>query len=241
MSQQQERATRELLARAHSPDSVERIYTNKIQHRTLYLRPTSPPPATVNARAERRRARQKVRDRQKQKPAPLSSRERRRLGLHDIPKDGQKYELYEPLNKLWTGYIREILAGDVFVGGANAAAKLASAEFHGANVEVVRSKCPSRVGIAGIVLRDRKFVMEIITKKKGVKVVPKEGTMFRFAVDVPSETNSTTETESKATRDNDSAEGLENPFVFDLLGDQMMVKSADRANRKFKSHFLENV
>lgn len=243
MSQQQQRATRDLLARAHSPDSVERIYSNKIQHRTLLLRSSSPPPATVNARAERRRIRQQARDRRKQKPAPLSSRERRRLGLHDIPKDGQKYELYEPLNKLWTGYIREILGSDVFVGGTNAAAKLVSAEFHGANVEVVRSRCPSRVGISGIVLRDRKFVMEIITKKKGVKVVPKEGTMFRFAVDVPSEGKQEDAEMTDAKEGNDKSEPkpLANPFVFDMLGDQMMVKSADRANKKFKSHFLENI
>lgn len=233
--QQQQRATRDLLARAHSPDSVERIYTNKIQHRTLLLRPSSPPPATVNARANRRRVRQQARDRRKQKPAPLSSRERRKLGLHDIPKADQKYELYEPLNKLWTGYAREILGADVFVGGPNAAAKLASAEFHGANVEVVRSRCPSRVGIVGIVLRDRKFVMEVITKKRGVKVVPKEGTVFRFAVEVPCEAK------LEESDDKEAAQRLAQPFIFDMLGDQMMVKSADRANRKFKSHFLENI
>lgn len=127
--------------------------------------------------------------------------------------------------------MHEILGGDVYVGGANAAAKLASAEFHGANVEVVRSKCPSRVGIIGIVLRDRKFVMEIVTKKRGVKVVPKEGTMFRFTLDVPS----TTDTDAKE----DSTPS--NSFIFDLLGDQMMVKSADRANRKFKTHFLKDI
>lgn len=236
MSQQQQRATRDLLARAHSPDSVERIYTNKIQHRTLLLRPSSPPPAAVNARANRRKARQQAKEKRKQKPAPLSSRERRRLGLHEIPKRDQKYELYEPLNKLWTGYMHEILGSDVFIGGPNAAAKLVSAEFHGANVEVVRSRCPSRVGIVGIVLRDRKFVMEIITKKRGVKVVPKEGTMFRFAVDVSSKPEAEESDKKDVMQQQES-----NPFVFDVLGDQMMVKSADRANRKFKNHFLENI
>jgi ribonuclease P protein subunit POP4 len=206
--------TKDLLARAHSPDTVERIYGDKIQHRTLHLRPSSPPPAAVNARAARRRARQQAKEKRKQKPAPLSSRQRRQLGVHDIPRDAQKYELYEPLHTLWTGYMKEILGGDVHVGGPNAAAKLASAEYHGAHVEVVRSACPSRVGISGIVLRDRKFVLEIITKSKGVKVVPKEGTTFRFAVE---------------------------EFVFDVLGNQVMVKSADRANRRFKNHFIEEI
>lgn len=216
--------TRDLLARAHSPDSVNRIYGDKIQHRTLHLRPSSPPPQVSNAREARRRARQQAKNRKKLKPKPLSSRERRGLGLYDIPKDGQKYEIYEPLNKLWHEYIREILGKEINTGGQSAAAKLASAEFHGAGVEVVRSHCPGRVGIAGIVVRDRKFVVEIITKKRGLKIVPKEGTTFRISVPV-------------------SAEGGEDgqAFVFDLLGDQVMLRSVDRASRKFKAHFLDGL
>lgn len=228
MSNPGKQATRDLLARAHSPDTVERIYTEKIQHRTLHLRPSSPPPAAASAREARKKKRQQEKSRKKQRPAPLSARERRRLGLHDVPREGLKYETYEPLSKLWTGYMREILGGDVHVGGPNAAAKLASGEFHGAQVEVVRSRCPGRVGIAGIVVRDRKFVMEIITRKRGVKIVPKEGTTFRILVGVPAP-----EAEVSGPADK--------TFVFDILGDQLMQRSADRANRKFKAHFLKNL
>ncbi|KAF7554902.1 hypothetical protein G7046_g6686 [Stylonectria norvegica] len=220
-----QKATQDLLARAHSPDSVKRIYSEKIQHRTLLLRPSSPPRSTTNTRIARRKAREEKKARQRKKPKPLSSRERRKLGLYDIPKEGQKYDIYEPLNRLWLGYIREILGNDVYLGGAGAAAKLASAEFHGAAVEVVRSRCPGRVGIQGIVVRDRKFVVEVVTEKRGLKMVPKEGTTFR--VKVPAE--DTAATEEKKT------------FVFDVLGDQMMLRAADRANRKFKSHFLPNL
>lgn len=229
MSNQAQKATRDLLARAHSPDSVERIYSEKIQHRTLHLRPSSPPPAAANARASRRRKREQEKAKRKQKPAPLSARERRRLGLDDIPRDGQKYHIYEPLNNLWMGYMRELLGGDVHVGGPGAAAKLASAEFHGALVEVVRSRCPDRVGIAGIVVRDRKFAMEVVTKKRGVKIVPKEGTTFRVRVEM--------ESAGESLPAGSSSDG----FVFDILGDQMMVRSADRATRKFKSHFLKDL
>lgn len=217
--------TRDLLAKAHPPESVERIFTEKIEHRTLHLRPSSPPPSVTNARAARRKKRQTAKAKAKQKPAPLSARERRKLGLHDIPREGQKYEIYEPLNKLWQGYICEILGGDVFAGGPGAAAKLSSAEFHGAKVEVVRSHCPSRVGIAGIVVRDRKYVMEVITKKKGVKMVPKEGTTFRVEVEIPAE----------------GQEPAVKTFLFDLLGDQLMLRSADRSNRRFKGHFLKDL
>lgn len=129
------------------------------------------------------------------------------------------------MNALWMGYAREILGGDVFVGGPGAAARLSSAEFHGARIEVVRSHCPGRVGIAGIVVRDRKYVMEVITKRNAVKMVPKEGTTFRVEVQVPTE----------------GQEGAVKTFVFDVLGDQLMLRSADRSNRKFKAHFLKDL
>ncbi|KAH8168553.1 ribonuclease P protein subunit p29 [Sarocladium implicatum] len=233
MSADAQQATRNLLARAHSPDSVERIFTDKIQYRTLQLRPSSPPPHISNAREARRRARQAAKDRKKLKPKPLSSRERRKLGLHDIPREGHKYEIYEPLNRLWQGYIREILGNEILTGGQGAAAKLSSAEFHGAAVEVVRSHCPVRVGISGIVVRDRKFVLEIITKKRGLKVVPKEGTTFRVVVPVSSEPAS--------PEDKDQPDQRQQALEFDILGDQLMLRSVDRANRKFKSHFLESL
>lgn len=218
-----QQATRDLLARAHSPASVDRIYSTKIQHRTLHLRPTSPPPTVVNARAARRKARQQAKSTKRLRPKPLSSRERRKLGLDDIPRGGLKYETYESLNNLWMGYMREVLASDIHTGGPAAAAKLASAEFHGARVKVVRSRCPGRVGIQGIVLRDRKFVFEIITRRRGVKIVPKEGTTFRVAV--------TTNGGAAAAKE----------FAFEVLGNQLMLRSADRANKKFKAHFLKDL
>ncbi|KAL7944306.1 RNase P/MRP, p29 subunit [Trichoderma barbatum] len=222
---EQIKVTQNLLSRAHSPDSANRIYSDKIQYRSLQLKPTSPPPAALNARAARQRARLQGKLRGKQRPKPLSARERRQLGLYDIPKDGQKYEIYEGLNKLWMGYALEILGNDIYTGGPLAAAKLASAEFHGAEAEVVRSRCPGRVGIKGIIVRDRKFVVELITRKRGLKVIPKEGTTFRVQVSAPQQADDATDKR----------------FAFEVLGDQMMLRSADRANRKFKSHFLKHV
>lgn len=219
--------TQALLARAHSPDSASRIFNDKIQHRGLHLRPTSPPPSVLNARAARRRARESAKARSKVSPKPLSSRERRRLGLDDVSRDGHSYQVYEPLHRLWLGYAREILGSDVHAGVPGAAAKLASAEFHGALVEVVRSRCPGRVGIKGIVVRDRKFVMEIMTKKRGLKIVPKQGTTFR--IEVPADDAS--QHEGRQTT----------PFAFEVLGDQLMLRSADRANKKFKAHFLPDL
>lgn len=222
--------THQLLSRAHSPDSTNRIFADKIQHRPLFLKPTSPPPSS-NARDARRRIRAEKRQRAKAlKPKPLSARQRRKLRLYDIPKDGQKYAVFEPLNQLWLGYVHEVLGGELYSGGQGAAAKLSAADFHGAEVEVSRSGCPSRVGIRGIVIKDTRFVFEIITAKNQIKTVPKEGTVFRINVPPPRE-----EVQGNATAQN------RKPFTFEIHGDQFQYRSADRANKKFKPHYLENL
>ena len=117
------------------------------------------------------------------------------------------------------------------------AARLCSADFHGAEVEVVRSRCVGRVGIRGVVVLDSKYVFEIVTKGDSVKVVPKEHTVFRFAVPRP------------VGRDGKGEEGMAEgesevkgkDLVFELHGDQFEYRAADRANRKFKSHFLSDL
>ncbi|KAI1822279.1 RNase P/MRP, p29 subunit [Xylaria intraflava] len=212
----------ELLRRAHSPDSANRIYTDKIQHRPLFLKPSSPPPS--NARAARRKARAEKKQRAKAlKPRPLSARERRKLQLHQLPTQGRKYAIFEPLNNLWVGYIREILGSELYSGGQAAAAKLSAADFHGAEIEVSRSRCPSRVGVRGIVVKDSRFAFEIVTAKDQVKTLPKEATMFRIRVPAP-----------------EASEG-QKPFCFEIHGDQLQYRSSDRANKKFKSHFLKEL
>ncbi|KAI8317084.1 hypothetical protein K4K59_011891 [Colletotrichum sp. SAR11_240] len=224
--------TQALLARAHSPDTANRIFTDKIQYRPLYLRPSSPPPS--NPRSARRKAREEAKRKQKLKPKPLSARDRRRRSLHDVPRDGQKYAVFEPLHRLWLGYIEEILGSEVYGGGSGAAAKLTAAEFHGAEVEVSRSSCPSRVGIKGIVIKDSKFSFEVITRKNEMKIVPKEGTWFKVEIPVK-------EPSPSADADAPAEEGTRRRFVFEVLGDQFLMRGADRANKKFKNHYLKNI
>lgn len=238
MAAKQVPVTQALLARAHSPDSANRLFTDKIQHRTLHLRPSSPPPS--NDRDARRRARKKQAEERKKalKPKPLSARQRRKLGLYEVPKEGQKYAIYEPLHSLWVGYIREILGNEIYTGGQGAAAKLASADFHGAEVEVVRSGCVSRVGMKGIVIKDSRFVLEIITPKNRIKTVPKEGTIFR--IEVPAKDSE----EKGATGDEEQQkQGQQGSgkFVFELHGEQFRYRPADRATKKFKTHFLKKL
>lgn len=228
-----------LLARAHEPDEANRIFTEKIQQRPLFLSASSPPPA--NARAARRRAQEKKKQQRKKalKPKPLSATQRRKLGLYDVPRAAQKHVLFEPLHQLWLGYIHEILGNEVYTGGEGAAAKLASADFHGAGVEVVRSGCVSRVGIKGIVVKDSKFAFEVVTRRDQVKLVPKEGTVFRFEVPVPVPGVKAGEGEKEREG---PVQGGETPkMVFEIHGEQFQFRSADRASRKFRSHFSKKL
>lgn len=55
------------------------------------------------------------------------------------------------------------------VTAQSAGSKLASADFHGSEVVVVRSRCVGMVGFKGIVVRDTKFTFQIITKKNELK------------------------------------------------------------------------
>lgn len=96
------------------------------------------------------------------------------MGVYDIPKSEQKYEIYRKLNELWVEYMQDILGlvdkegkgrqqRQVSVAGHGNL--LATADYHGALLEVVRSKCVDRVGVKGIVVRDTKFTFVVITEK----------------------------------------------------------------------------
>ena len=160
----------ELLARAHSPTIASTIFTDKVLHKPLNLRATSPDPTSQDARAQRRRQRLRKKEHalRRQKPKPLSAKEKRNLGIYDIPKISQKYNIYEPLHSLWVGYMWEILGlkegQRSYLTAQSVGSKLASADFHGAELEVVRSKCVGRVGCRGIVVRDTKYTFQVITK-----------------------------------------------------------------------------
>nr|OQO25262.1 hypothetical protein B0A51_07043 [Rachicladosporium sp. CCFEE 5018] len=214
-----------LLQRAHSPDTASTLYRDKIKLRPLLLRPSSPDP-TQNARSARQHTRL-VKQRalhRSNKPRPLSAKQKRSLCIYDIPKSQQKYSIYEPIHVMWCAYMRDILGladgKRSHIEAQDAGPFLASADYHGAIVEVVRSRCASRVGMKGVVVRDTKFTFEIVTRRDEVKVLPKEHSVFR--VEVPFE--------------NKEGDEKRKPLVFEVLGEQFQQRATDRANRKFRWH-----
>ena len=161
----------ELLSRAFSPETAESIFTERVRKRPLLLRPTIND--VSDGREARRRARAESRASHAKalpKPKPLTAREIRASNIYKIPAEARKYEIYKPLHTLWQGYIQEVLGGASSLPiNATTAGRLCSADFHGAEVEVVRSRCVGRVGLKGIVLKDTKFTFEIITSADIIK------------------------------------------------------------------------
>ncbi len=249
-----------LLCKAHPPERASAIFTEKVLHKPLYLRPTSPDPGSQDARAKRRLQRLRKREKlqRRQKPKALSAKEKRIIGVYEIPKEAQKYEIYVPLHQMWLGYIREILGmkeGErAYVTAQSAGSKLASADFHGSEVVVVRSRCVGLVGLKGIVVRDTKFTFQVVTEKNEMKskflymygrfecltsslAVPKKHTVFLFEVPQPG-VKAVYPEEITEVRQMEQDPSKPQNLVFELHGSQFENRATDRATKKFKQRHM---
>ena len=113
----------------------------------------------------------------------VSSRLTREARLHHIPKEEQKYAHFLPLHSLWEQYIRS-----TFKSGSNelsirADERLLKIDFHGALFTVINSKCPSLIGLRGIVAKETKLMFQLVTECDELKTVPKKNSIFMMEVD----------------------------------------------------------
>lgn len=140
---------------------------------------------------------------------------------------------------MWCGYVREILGLNdgrrTYVDAMSAGPLLVSADYHGALVEVTRSRCVSRVGMKGIVVKDTKFTFEIVTRRDELKVMPKEHTVFRFEVPFEDEQQRVEAGAEVAGVQGEDVKGRR-PLVFEIHGSQFESRAPDRANKKFRLH-----
>lgn len=155
-------------------------------------------------------ARSNKKDKTKNKKAKgLNARQKRAMKIFDIKPEHQKYELFLPLHELWKQYIIDLCNGlaptcnPQFVQG-----KLLKADFHGAIIKVVRSKCSSYVGLTGILVQEFKHVFKIITKEDKLKVIPKRKSVFEVEI---------------------------NGFVSHIYGSRFEQRASERSVKKFKS------
>nr|SVE76105.1 EOG090X0GV5 [Daphnia hispanica] len=141
----------------------------------------------------------------------LTSIEKRRLGLHKLPKTGIKYKACAPLHQLWVEYMENFLELEQSAGGANKDIlyqRIAKADYHGCLLMVTRSKCPSYIGAKGIVVLETKNTFQIICEDDQLKIIPKRDSVFTFTI---------------------------SKWTFTLFGNHMNIRPSERAARKFKS------
>lgn len=76
-----------------------------------------------------------------------------------------------PLNTIWLDYMRNLLGVKSFNKIPNnplesnwetVNQKIMKADYHGAKIFVIRSKCPSLIGVNGIILQDTKNTFRLI-------------------------------------------------------------------------------
>lgn len=146
--------------------------------------------------------------RKKKRRKGLSAKQKRQLRLFEIKPEQQRYNLFLPLHDLWKQYIRDLCNGlRPDAQPQMIQTKLLKADLHGALVTVKKSKCPSYVGLSGIVLQEMKHVFKIITKDDKLKVIPKFNTVFSVEVD---------------------------GFISYIYGSKFQFRSSERSAKKFK-------
>ncbi|XP_068385052.1 ribonuclease P protein subunit p29 isoform X2 [Eschrichtius robustus] len=119
----------------------------------------------------------------KKKSKGLSAKQRRELRLFDInPEQQRQPQMIQ--------------------------AKLLKADLHGAIVSVTKSKCPSYVGVTGILLQETKHIFKIITKEDRLKVIPKLNCVFTVEID---------------------------GFISYIYGSKFQLRSSERSAKKFKA------
>ncbi|XP_057198316.1 ribonuclease P protein subunit p29 [Triplophysa rosa] len=144
----------------------------------------------------------------KKKAKGLNAKERRRLKIFQLKPEHQKYELFLPLHELWKQYIVDLCNGLKPASNPQMIQqKLLKADFHGAVLTVVRSKCPSYVGLTGILVQELKHIFKIITKEDKLKVIPKRNSVFSVEI---------------------------GDFVTHIYGSKFELRSSERSAKKFK-------
>ncbi|XP_076449003.1 ribonuclease P protein subunit p29-like isoform X1 [Babylonia areolata] len=140
----------------------------------------------------------------------LTNRERKETKPFKIPKDNQSYSQQLVLHEAWKQYMEELIPSSRLnsPGEMQAASqKILRAELQGSILTVQRSKCPSLVGVWGIVLQETRHTFVFLTPQDAVKCVPKVNSVFTMEW---------------------------GGCVFTIHGNHFRVKAAERSSRKFK-------
>ncbi|KAJ7726819.1 Rof/RNase P-like protein [Mycena maculata] len=171
----------------------------------------------------------------------------RGMGLWGFDESQAQFALFLPLHHLWLGYMSELLhlpqpgGAPRALSGAAIHPKLLKADFHGSIISVHQTKNTAILGISGIVIHETEATFKVVTKENRLKVLPKQNSIFTFAVPVQSILPATHDTDSPLPLPSPEANEelktvLDGPHaLLQLHGNQFCFRAADRAGRKFKA------
>ncbi|KAI0293511.1 Rof/RNase P-like protein [Multifurca ochricompacta] len=134
----------------------------------------------------------------------MGRKEAAERGLWRLRDEETRWDLFVPLHRLWLGYMSELLGlaippssssqpststststttmRTMMPQAAGMHAKLLKADFHGSIMTVRRSKNATLVGASGIVIQETENTFKVVTRNDKLKVLPKQGSIFSFAV-----------------------------------------------------------
>jgi ribonuclease P protein subunit POP4 len=120
---------------------------------------------------------------------------------------------------LWNSYVSEIVGtgGRGYSSSMNGPILL-KADYHGAQITVEDCRCKSRIGITGICIKETKNMFEIVTKEDRMVKIPKEKSLFNVIAKLP----------------------LGKELQWRLWGDQFLLRSGERAGKKFSGRTIRN-
>ncbi|KAH9507694.1 RNase P/RNase MRP complex subunit [Bulinus truncatus] len=123
---------------------------------------------------------------------------------------GITFKTFEPLCEMWTKYIEDLIQFSSLKDSSlpAAALKLMKADFHGCPIIVAQSKCPSYIGVQGIIIKETKNTFVLILKDDTIKCIPKVNSIFNVILQ---------------------------DHIFTIYGNQFTIKPGERAGKKFKS------
>ncbi|KAG9122262.1 hypothetical protein FRC07_001445 [Ceratobasidium sp. 392] len=201
------------------------VYETRAKGRPMLLHN---PQKESRSRVQRKSLAARQKDDKSRRKANRESRAERRLSRAST--QGLKYQTFLDIHTLWTGYMSELLNlqslssinGSLDMHVASHAigmqTKLVKADFHGCKLTVKASKCPTLVGVSGIVIEETANVFRVIAPDDRVRVLPKQNSIFTFLIPL-----------QPGQADTDSQ------IQFELYGNQFRFRADDRASRKFKS------
>lgn len=181
-----------------------------------------------------------------------------------------KFEEFLEMNRLWSGYIADLMKGQMHKA-STATMRLATSEFVGAFIEVSHSTIAGNVGLAGIIIWESQhnFVVVVAGSDNwkrsvsvmclpashaftaselvgGLRVVSKANTRFKLVVPVPrsaagESAKATADAMDVAMEDDDGTEEEEVQLEFEVLGNRVQFRPSERSNKKFKSHSVSDL